>query len=188
MECDTCREWMSLWLDGRLVQAEIEQVEEHIATCPDCRTALDALRHVDRLLSTAPLALPAPGFTLRFQARLAARHRRRRTWAGILTLGLATLGILLVTGVLLALYGLEWWEFLSTSGWLALGQGIGLLLSLGKASMALLNLTWLVAGGLARCLEHPAVIAYAIVTATLTLAWTHIVRRRLLTYPIVANG
>jgi anti-sigma factor RsiW len=49
MECDTCREWMSLWLDGRLVQAEIEQVEEHVATCPDCRTALDALRHVDRL-------------------------------------------------------------------------------------------------------------------------------------------
>jgi anti-sigma factor RsiW len=186
MECDTCREWMSLWLDGRLVQAEIEQVEGHIATCPDCRTALDALRHVDRLLSAAPLVLPTPGFTLRFQARLAARHRRRRTWAGILTLGLATLGILLVTGVLLALYGLEWWEFLTASGWL--GQGVGLLLSLGKAWMALLNLARLVAGGLARCLEHPVVVAYAIVTAALTLAWTQIVRRRLLTYNIVANG
>ncbi len=186
MECDTCREWMSLWLDGRLVPAEIEQVEGHVATCPDCHTALDALRHVDRLLSAAPLVLPAPGFTLRFQARLAARHRRRRTWAGILTLGLATLGILLVTGVLLALYGLEWWGFLTTSGWL--GQAVGLLLNLGKAWVALLNLTRLVASGLARCLEHPAVIAYAIVTATLTLAWTHIVRRRLLTYPIAANG
>ena len=58
MECGTCREWMSLWLDGRLVQAEIEQVEGHIATCPDCRTALDALRHVDRLLSAAPLVQP----------------------------------------------------------------------------------------------------------------------------------
>jgi anti-sigma factor RsiW len=177
---------MSLWLDGRLVQAEVEQVEEHTATCPDCRTALDALRHVDRLLSAAPVALPAPGFTLRFQARLAARRRRRRTWAGILTLGMATLGILLVTGTLLALYGLEWWEFLTASGWL--GQGVGLLLSLGKAWMALLNLARLVAGGLVRCLEHPVVAAYAVVTAALTLAWTHIVRRRLLTYPIVANG
>jgi anti-sigma factor RsiW len=186
MECNTCREWMSLWLDGRLVQAEIEQVEEHVAACTDCCTALDALRHVDRLLSAAPLVLPAPGFTLRFQARLAARRRRRRTWAGVLTLGLATLGILLVTGVLLVLYGLEWWQFLTASGWL--GQGVGLLLSLGKAWMALLNLARLVAGGLARCLEHPAVAAYAIVTATLTLVWTHIVRRRLLTYPIVANG
>jgi anti-sigma factor RsiW len=186
MECDTCREWMSLWLDGRLIQAEIERVEEHVATCPDCRTALDALRHVDRLLSAAPLVLPAPGFTLRFQARLAARHRRRRTWAGIITLGLATLGILLVTGVLLALYGLEWWEFLTASGWL--GQGIGLLLSLGKAWMALLNLTRLVAGGLVRCLEHPAVVVYALATATLTLAWTHIVRRRVPAYGSATNG
>ncbi len=185
MECDTCREWMSLWLDGRLVQAEIEQVEGHVATCLDCRTALDALRHVDRLLCAAAPVLPTPGFTLRFQARLAARHRRRRTWAGILTLGLATLGILLVTGVLLALYGLEWWRFLTASGWL--GQGVGLLLSLGKAWMALLNLARLVAGGLIRCLEHPVVIGYAIVTAALTLAWTHIVRRRLLSYPITAN-
>ncbi len=186
MECGTCREWMSLWLDGRLVQAEVEQVEGHVATCPDCRTALDALWYVDRLLSAAPLVMPAPGFTLRFQARLAARRRRRRTWAGILTLGLATLGIMLVAGVLLALYGLEWWEFLTASGWL--GQGVGLLLSLGKAWVALLNLARLVAGGLLRCLEHPAVIAYAIVTAALTLTWTHIVRRRLLTYPIAANG
>jgi anti-sigma factor RsiW len=177
---------MSLWLDGRLVQAEVEQVEEHIATCADCRTALDALRRVDRLLSAAPLVLPAPGFTLRFQARLAARRRRRRTWAGIVTLGLATLGILLVTGVLLALYGLQWWEFLTASGWL--GQGVGLLLSLGKAWMAVLNLARLVAGGLARCLEQPAVVAYAIVTAALTLAWTQIVRRRLLTAPMATNG
>jgi predicted anti-sigma-YlaC factor YlaD len=186
MECDTCREWMSLWLDGRLVQAEIEQVEGHVATCPDCRTALDALRHVDHLLSAAPPVLPAPGFALRFQARLAARHRRRRTWAGILTLGLATLGILLVTGVLLALYGLEWWQFLTAGGWL--GQAVGLLLNLGKAWMALLNLIRLVAGGLVRCLEHPAVIAYAIVTATLTLTWTYIVRRRVPAYGPATNG
>jgi hypothetical protein len=44
MECDTCREWMSLWLDGRLVQAEIEQVEGHVATCPDCRPRRPAAR------------------------------------------------------------------------------------------------------------------------------------------------
>ncbi len=186
MECNTCREWMSLWLDGRLVPAEIEQVEGHVATCPTCRIALDALRHVDRLLSSAPPVLPAPGFTLRFQARLAARQRRRRTWAGILILGMATLGILLVTGTLLALYGLEWWKFLTASGWLA--QGTELLLSLGRVWLAVLNLARLVAGGLIRCLEHPAVIAYALVTAALTLTWTYIVRRRLLTYPIAANG
>ncbi len=186
MECNTCREWMSLWLDGRLVQAEIEQVEGHVATCLDCRTALDALRHVDHLLSAAPLVLPAPGFTLRFQARLAARYRRRRTWAGILILGMATLGILLVTGVLLALYGLGWWEFLTTSGWL--GQGIGLLLSLGKAGLALLNLARLVASGLVRCFEQPVVIAYALVTAALTMAWTHIVRRRVPAYGSAING
>jgi anti-sigma factor RsiW len=186
MECETCREWMSLWLDGRLVQAEIEQVEDHTATCLDCRAALDALRRVDRLLNAAQPMLPAPGFTLRFQARLAARRQRRRTWAGVLTLGLATLGILLVTSVLLALYGLEWWEFLIASGWL--GQSVGLLLSLGRAWMALLNLVRLVAGGLARGLEHPVVVAYAVVTAALTLAWTQIVRRRVFTYRPITNG
>jgi predicted anti-sigma-YlaC factor YlaD len=173
MECDTYREQMSLWLDNRLTQEEIQQVEAHTATCPACRATLDALHHVDRLLVATPMVSPAPGFTARFQARLVARRRRHRTWAGLTVLGLATLALGLGMMVLLATSGLAVWESLSTSGLLT--QGIGLLLDLGKAWAALLNLVWLIASALAQGLRHPVFIAYVVATAVLTAAWTQIV-------------
>lgn len=175
-ECDTCQKRMSLWFDDRLTRPEIQQVEAHIATCPSCRTSLDALRRVDRMLAVAPVMSPTPGFTARFQSRLAARRRRHRTWAGLFILGVATLCLLLGATVLLAVPGLALWENLSTSGLLA--HGIGLLLDLAKAWATLLKLAWLIVGALARGLRHPIFIAYIVVTAILTVTWTEIVTRR----------
>ncbi len=180
MECDTCREWMSLWLDNRLTQGEIRQVESHTATCPACRALLDAIHRVDRLLAAAPMMSPAPGFTARFQARLSSRRRRYRTWAGLVTLALATLALSLATMILLAIPGLTLWENLSTSGMLA--QSIGLLLDLAQACVALLKLAWLIVGALARGLRHPIFIAYIVATAILTVVWAQVVTRRVLAH------
>ena len=185
MECDTYREWISLWLDDRLAQAEIQQVETHVATCPDCRTALDTLRRVDRWLAITPMMPPAPGFAIRFQAKLVARHRRRRTWAGLITLGLATLAMLLATIALLAITSLQLWGSLSASGWP--GQGIGLLLSLGKAGTTLFNLVWLITGALVRGLQHPVCVAYAVVTVILAVTWAQIVKQRVFAYRPATN-
>jgi hypothetical protein len=59
----------------------------HLRTCAYC----SALVETGKVLSTAKMATPAPGFTMRFQARLAERkiaERRRKLWGAFLfTLG-----------------------------------------------------------------------------------------------------
>jgi predicted anti-sigma-YlaC factor YlaD len=187
MECDTYREQMSLWLDDQLTQEEMQLVEVHTATCPSCRAALEALRRVDRLLTSTPMASPAPGFTTRFQARLATRRRRHRTWVGLIILALATLTLTLGGIALLALPGLALWESFSASG--VLTQSIGLLLDMGEAMISLLQVTWLILSALARGLRHPIFVAYAVTTAILAVVWTEIVARRVLAHrPVVRQS
>ncbi len=59
----------------------------HLRTCAYC----SALAETGKVLGTAKMATPAPGFTMRFQARLAERkiaERRRKLWgATLFTLG-----------------------------------------------------------------------------------------------------
>jgi anti-sigma factor RsiW len=184
MECDTYREQMSLWLDDQLTQEEMRQMEAHTATCSSCRAALEVLRRVDRLLASTPMVSPAPGFTARFQARLVARRRRHRTWAGFIILVLATLTLTLGGMALLALPGLALWESFSASG--VLTQSISLLLDMGEAGVSVLRVAWLIIGALARGLRHPVFVAYAMATAILAVTWTEIVARRVLAHrPVV---
>lgn len=178
MECNNYQEQMSLWIDNQLTPNEIREIEAHTATCLTCRTSLEALKRLDRLLNAAPMVSPTPGFSSRFQARLATRHRRRRTWAGLLTLTLATLVLVLGAVAVLTISGLALWGNLPIS--LILPQATSLLLDLGKAVVASMNLAWLIVSALARGLQHPAVIAYVAATAILITAWTQIVARRVL--------
>lgn len=187
MKCDTYREQMSLWIDSQLTQDEIRRIEAHTATCQACRSALDTLHRVDRLLVSAPMMSPAPGFSARFQVKLVARRRRRRTWAGVATLMLTTLALLMGAIIVVGISGLALWQSLSASGLLT--QGIGLLLDLGKALAASLRLTWLVIDALSRGLRHPLFIAYTVLTALLVVAWTQIVTRRVFARrPVTVNS
>jgi predicted anti-sigma-YlaC factor YlaD len=187
MECNNYQEQMSLWIDDQLTQNEIQEIEAHTATCPTCRTSLEALKRVDRLLIAAPLVSPVPGFSDRFQARLATRQRRRRTWAGLLTLALATLVLSLGAGAVLTVSGLALWGNLPFS--VILPQATSLLLDLGKAVAASLNLTWLIVSSLARGLQHPASIAFMAATAVLITVWAQIVARRVfVSRPVSANS
>ena len=182
MECDTYQEQMSLWIDGQLTEDEIRHIETHTAACASCRTYLDTLRRLDRLLSTAPMIAPVPGFTERFQTRLVTRRRRSRTWAGLLTLTLATLVLLLGAMAVLAASGLTLWDNFAITGL------TGLLLDLGKAMAVSLNLTWLILSALARVLRHPVFIAYFAATAILIAAWTQIITRHVRAHrPISAS-
>jgi anti-sigma factor RsiW len=185
MECDTYREQMSLWLDDQLTQEEMRQMEAHTATCSSCRAALEVLRRVDRLLASTPMVSPAPGFTARFQARLVARRRRHRTWAGFIILVLATLTLTLGGMALLALPGLALWESFSASG--VLTQSISLLLDMGEAGVSVLRVAWLIISALARGLRHPVFVAYAMATAILAVTWTEIVARRVLAHRLVVR-
>jgi predicted anti-sigma-YlaC factor YlaD len=182
MECDAYQERMSLWIDSQLTEDEIQQIEVHTAACASCRASLDALRRLDRLLGAAPMMQPVPGFAGRFQARLDTRRRRRRTWAGLLVLTLATLVLLLGAMALLATSGLALWGNLAITGL------TGLLLDLGKAMVVFLNLAWLILSALARGLRHPIFIAYVAATVILIAAWTQVITHRIhARRPVPAN-
>lgn len=68
---------ISLWLDGQLDAKLAQMVVRHLAECPDCKQFYAALRQLEALVDEAGMLVPRPGFTARFQARLAARQRAR---------------------------------------------------------------------------------------------------------------
>ena len=83
-------EW--LLVDKKLTLAEKRELDLHLRACPYC-TALSA---TGLALRSASVAAPAPGFSMRFQQRLAAHkiaERRRKLW-GTFVLVLGGLGLL----------------------------------------------------------------------------------------------
>ncbi len=73
------------WLlnEKNLTAAERREMDVHLRTCRHCM----ALSSTGLALRSANVIPPAPGFTLRFQKRLAAQkiaERRRRLWGSII--------------------------------------------------------------------------------------------------------
>jgi predicted anti-sigma-YlaC factor YlaD len=75
-------------LSGETLPPEQEQhLQEHLNSCQTCQQLSSAWPEVDKLLQGASLKEPAPGFTARWQSRLAAlenvellTRQRRNTW------------------------------------------------------------------------------------------------------------
>lgn len=91
---DTYAEKISMWLDGELPPGEAGQLQKHLAHCTACQHTYQAMQHVHALFRHASTSLtgPEPGFTGRFETRL-ARHtatERWRLWAGLSVLLLGT--------------------------------------------------------------------------------------------------
>ncbi|NCT21964.1 hypothetical protein GW781_12525 [bacterium] len=83
------------WLldDERLTPEQKRVLRLHTSVCAQCA----ALERSNYFLRAAPIATPAPGFTVRFQARLATqRHlEQRRATLGAVFLALAGMGALM---------------------------------------------------------------------------------------------
>jgi hypothetical protein len=83
------------WLldDERLTPEQERDLRTHLRSCVQC----SALDRANLALRAAPMAVPASGFALRFQSRLAAERnvQRRRSVLGILLLSAAGMGVLL---------------------------------------------------------------------------------------------
>jgi anti-sigma factor RsiW len=82
------QEWMHAVLDGALAPTARRELEVHLAECGECQATWASLSEVQRLLRAEPPVAPRPGFTGRFQARLAQRRSRPRLLWGGLALGL----------------------------------------------------------------------------------------------------
>jgi predicted anti-sigma-YlaC factor YlaD len=97
MSMDQYTEKISLWLDNELSPGEVTELEAHLADCPACHQTYEAMQRVDRLFRTAArqIVIPAPGFTRRFETRL-AQQRPVKPWQLWLTLGALLSGTVLI--------------------------------------------------------------------------------------------
>jgi anti-sigma factor RsiW len=125
---------MQAALDGELSPEARARFERQLAESPKARARWAALLEASRLLAAAPgaapLASPRPGFSKRFQARLAERRSNTKMVWGMLALGLtapvgtAVMAVLVVgsllPGLLLTPHPVDWMSAQAT------GIGIGL--------------------------------------------------------------
>ena len=61
---DSIRTLLSSYIDGQVSGAESSRVDEHLATCEECRLELDSLRSTVGLLQGLPQLQPSRSFTL----------------------------------------------------------------------------------------------------------------------------
>jgi hypothetical protein len=173
-------EKIALWLDNELSPTEIVEVQTHLVHCTACRDIYQTMKQTDVLLRQAATVLvePTPGFTARFETRLAQHQTRRRwqVWLGMSALGLGSLIFLAIgiTGLGLTLFNL--WSTLLNVNLLYYGLGelgswvsqIRILVNLGEVGLKVLLLA----------LRQP--LFWVSLPALLVLAWLWV---RLLRFP-----
>jgi hypothetical protein len=81
------------WLlaEEPLTSDQRADLQDHLKACPSCQS----MAEVNLALHTKRVVAPAPGFTARFQSRLAVRRssQRRRSMAGILLLVISAVAL-----------------------------------------------------------------------------------------------
>ncbi len=76
---------LSRYLDGDLTLPERRSVEVHVGTCAPCRSELDAMRHVDRIIAVwGSRREPLPDTT---EARIRSSMAKRSKLSSILAFG-----------------------------------------------------------------------------------------------------
>jgi Putative zinc-finger len=86
-------EELSAYLDGELDPVAAQQAYQHLSTCADCRSRLDAISQVRTMVRTAPPVEPPFGFIERL-----VKERRRRPFAPVIgaAVGLAAVWLLVL--------------------------------------------------------------------------------------------
>jgi predicted anti-sigma-YlaC factor YlaD len=87
--------------EERLSAEQGQALREHLNTCEACRTIERAWLGAQQLIRRSGVAAPAPGFTARWQARLADERRRRaqrQAWGMLLATGSVAMALMLALG------------------------------------------------------------------------------------------
>jgi anti-sigma factor RsiW len=148
----------------------------HLKDCSSCARLAASWEAVEANLRSAPQAAPAPGFSARWQARLALERRRTQQRQTALSLGLSLAGVALVSAGMLAFA----WPLLRAPEvlfWAWVYQMIGLLGFAEQAGGLLANL--LQTG--ARVMPVAGWVLFAGVLTQLGVLW--VASYRLLTIP-----
>lgn len=99
MSKDAFTEKISLWLDDELNPNEVAELETHLASCMSCSQLYQAMQRVDALLHAAAMTMvaPGPGFSHRFETRL-AQYRPSQPWQMWLAVSGLLIGAFLIFG------------------------------------------------------------------------------------------
>ncbi len=168
MKCEQNQTRMMESLDGVLSDSNHRQLLAHLETCYDCRDDWDALNTLEQLLNKPALAVPAPGFANRVEARLDHLEAQRRTLlGGLILLGAAmALCLLAVPSLLngrnpLYAYGVFLQNAYALFGYVAL------------LTYKLLTALWLVVDALAESADVSVInlLTYSVGSVLAALAW-----------------
>jgi len=77
MNCETCLENLSAWLDGELDPETGRGLAAHLEACPACRDERVAFRAGDLWLRSLPALAADPGMAERLEARLSGPSLKR---------------------------------------------------------------------------------------------------------------
>ena len=91
--CEQYTEWMSLAQDGLLNSTQTRLLHTHLARCPRCQAQWETMTLVSRMLHSAPMMKPLPGFAARFESRLVRQGEKRRQAMIWLLLGIGVVAL-----------------------------------------------------------------------------------------------
>ncbi len=107
MRCKQASHLMAARLDGHLDQAEILELEDHLAACRTCRAEWQRMSAVDQLFKSAPSRSAPAHLHAQVMTRIHRRDQARRAIVGGLALALGATAVALLAFVPLALEVVE---------------------------------------------------------------------------------
>lgn len=81
MSCERMESRILAYVDGRLKENELVEVEKHLAACHVCSVRANEFRAVNDLLGELPMVEPSAAFDVRVRARVAAEPVKQSWWA-----------------------------------------------------------------------------------------------------------
>jgi len=169
-------EWMHALLDGDLAPASRRELEVHLGECGECQATWTTLSEVQRLLRAEPPLAPRPGFSGRFQARLAQRRSRPRLMWGGLALGLGTVGAAaLVVPVGLGVFIAALRVAQEPATVLALVASLNVTLAVADTVFSALQIA--VRALFESAVSNPLTYAFSVVGLALAVLWLYVMRR-----------
>ena len=168
------QDWLFELSEGPLGPEQVVALDAHLRDCPDCRSLAESWGHAERSLRRAELAAPQPGFSQRWQARLAQSRQRLHRRQTIAVLSAGSVGVLLLL-VILATLAWPWLHSPSLLLWAWVYQVFGIYLAAAQTGRALQSVfselsgaislvIWIFALGLFSMLSVLWVVSYRILT------------------------
>jgi len=172
---DKYTEKIALYMEDMLTDRERTELEIHLTSCSTCQAEHIALKQIDQLLMSIPMAAPAVNFVAQVGIRLDRRINRRRTMTGMAIIGAI---LLMAAGLLVwsvANSGLTTLSFLSNFN--LLGDTVGLLGAVLAGLGTLFKVGLLVIQAMAQVVRHPAFWGYVALTVGVISLWAQLLRR-----------